>query len=283
MQNVYCEPFCIERGYTFDIHQVSYGASDPYSCFMHFHEVHEFILFDDIEGKYFYNQGETTLRDNDIVFTPALEAHDFEVSEKPKSWHVIQVLPEFLQSQGLEDCESMFNQGLHLRLSSEQLNNVRQQVKWLKESYQQDPISAKSQTLLKLLILWIAEHATPVKAPTLNSLRRASGYEKLMPIINEFKKESAIELTMVEAASRCHMSPSHFSRQFKKVFRYSFSEYSLRHKLYISARLLSMRSASITDISYNLNFSSPSHFIAQFKRQFGSTPLQYQKELLERH
>lgn len=282
MRNVYCEPFCIERGYAFDIQHVSYKENQPYSCFMHFHQVHEFIIFDDIQGEYFFNQGQSVLQNNDIVFTPALEAHDFELKNKAKSWHVIQVLPEFFQNEGLTQCESLFSQGMHLRLPENEMVNIKQQIKWLLISAQEDPVGEIGRTLLKLLILWIAEHAESVKSSNRLTLQQSTNMKKLMPIINEFRHDSVVDLSMVQAANCCHMSPSHFSRQFKKVFRYSFTEYLLRHKLYLAARLLGVGEESITEISYNLNFSSPSHFIAQFKRQFGNTPLQYQKAILNR-
>lgn len=282
MQSVYCEPYCIESGNPFEIHRVSYQTDEPYSCLMHFHEVHEFIIFDEIDGSYYNNQGQSKLQQNDIVFTPALEVHDFDVTAHAKSWHIVQLMPEYFQKEGLMECESIFQQGLHLRLPKEQTENIRQQVKWLMESYQQDPLSDKSLTLLKLLVLWIAEHAKPVVATNVVSINHSANIRKLMPVLEAFRQDAAVELTMVEAANLCHISPSHFSRQFKKVFRSSFSEYALRHKLYVAARQLSMRNRTVTDISYDLNFSSPSHFIAQFKRQFGTTPLQFQKDVIAR-
>lgn len=282
MKQVYCEPFCIEKGYQFEIHKVSYGEKDAYSCFMHFHEVHEFIIFEQINGQFFYSQGESQLVDNDIVFTPALETHDFELSESAKSWYILQVLPEFFQQPELVQYATCFQQGSHLRLSAEHIEQVQQQAQWLYDCYQEDPVSGKSETLLKLLIIWIAEHAKPVVESNVLPIAATLGYEKLQPVINKFRYETVVELTLVQAAELCHLSPSYFSRLFKKVFRYSFSEYLLRHKLYSAARLLSRANSSVTEISYDLNFSSPSHFIAQFKRLFGETPLQYQKQVQKR-
>lgn len=282
MRNVYCEPFCIERGHQFEIHQVSYQKNDPYSCFMHFHEAHEFIIFDQIEGSYFYNLGEAQLQNNDIIFTPALEAHDFELSENAKSWHIVQILPEYFESADLVACENFFKHGMHLRIAEKEREEVQQLIQWLLASYQKDPLSQKSLTLLKLLVLWLAEHSQPVQKQAVATVNESAGYKKLLPVINHFRQNKQVDLTMVDAASLCFMSASHFSRQFKKVFRHSYSEYLLRHKLYQAARLLSTGNGSITQISYDLNFSSPSHFIAQFKKQFDSTPLQYQKSLLDK-
>lgn len=280
--NVYCEPFCIQKGFQFEIHQVSYQQDDGYSCFMHFHEVHELIIFDEIDGSYFYSQGESKLIDNDIVFTPGLETHDFELTNKPKSWTIIQFLPEFLNQVGLEKEASFLQQGMHLRLTIEELKNVKQQVSWLKDSYEQNPHSSKSLTLLRLLIIWLVEHAKPVMPPHTQPITLTKGYDRLAPVINLFRHQTFVELNLVEAAELCHISTSYFSRLFKSVFRCNFSEYTVRHKLYSSARMLSQQNMSITDISYELHFSNPSHFIALFKKQFGITPKKYRSELQSR-
>ncbi|MGJ8694490.1 MAG: helix-turn-helix transcriptional regulator [Thalassotalea sp.] len=277
--NVYCEPFCIQQGFQFEIHHVNYNEEDGYSCFMHFHEVHELIIFDEIEGSYFYSQGESELVNNDIVFTPGLETHDFELSDKKKSWTIIQFLPEFLNQSGLEKEASFLQQGMQLRLSVEQLEIVKHQVQWLKASYEQNPHSTKSLTLLKLLLIWLVEYAKPVMPPHTQPITLTKGYDRLEPVINLFRHQTYVELNLVEAAKLCHISTSYFSRLFKSVFRCNFSEYTVRHKLYSAARLLSQQSMSITDISYELNFANPSHFIALFKKQFAITPKKYRSQL----
>ncbi|WP_111977323.1 AraC family transcriptional regulator [Algibacillus agarilyticus] len=280
---VYCEPFCIEKGYNFEIHHVSYAESDPYSCFMHFHEVHEIIVFDEIEGSYFYSQGESQLIDNDIVFTPTLETHDFELSDKKKSWYIVQFLPDFFKQNGLEKEASFFLQGMHLRLPAKHLLEVKQQVEWLKKSYDENPHSLKSNTLLKLLLIWLADYAEPVKPPHTQPIALTQSYERLSPVIELFKHQQSVDLSLSQVAEMCHLSPSYFSRLFKSIFRCNYSEYVIRHKLYSAARLLSQSGFSITDISFELHFSSPSHFISLFKKQFGVTPKKYKTELQTRN
>lgn len=281
--NTYCEPFCIKEGYDFEAHYVSYEESDPYSCFMHFHEVHELIVFEEIEGKFFYHQGESELHDNDLVFTPALETHDFECSDRKKSWFIVQFLPSFLEEQGLSAAESFFKYGMHLRLEPEYKTQIRTVVGWLEESYRQDPFSEKSVSLLRLLLSWLAEVAKPVKSPHTDTLLKPNNDARLEPILDLFRRNASVDLSLNEAAALCHLSPSYFSRLFKSVFRYNYSEYGIRHRLYSAARLLSQGGSTVTDVSYELNFSSPSHFIALFKKQFGVTPKKYVKGFTERN
>lgn len=278
-KSVYCEPFCIEKGRNFEVHRVEYAENDPYHCFMHFHEVHEFIIFEQIEGQYFYSQGESELKDFDIVFTPALETHNFNCSNRQKSWFIVQFMPHVLNGEEMAKANAFFQHGLHLRLPESRLSEIQQQVTWLLESYQQDPFSARSLVLLRLLILTIGEYAKPALGNTSQPITHSPLYEKMLPVINKFRSQPSMELSLNEAASMCHLSPSHFSRMFKQIFRANFSEYALRHKLYSAARLLSQSTLSITQISYELNFSSPSHFIAQFKKQFSITPRQFRASM----
>ncbi|BFM20263.1 helix-turn-helix transcriptional regulator [Gilvimarinus japonicus] len=278
--NIYCEPFCIRQGQNFEVHHVVYNHGDPYSCFMHFHEVHELIVFEEIEGSFFYNQGESALNDYDLVFTPALETHDFELTERPKSWHIVQFLPSVLEDPKLAGAADFFRYGMHMRLPAERKAQVAQATHWLLQAYGENPFSEKSQLLLGLLLTCVAECATPVQSPHTQPLQRAAGFERLTPIINLFRHKRSVELSLKEAAELCHLSPSYFSRLFKSVFRYSYSEYGIRHRLYSAARLLVQSELSITDIAYELGFSSPSHFISLFKKQFGVTPKKYHDQVV---
>ncbi|KMT63830.1 helix-turn-helix transcriptional regulator [Catenovulum maritimum] len=281
-KKVYCEPFTIEKGYNFEVHRVNYAENDDYSCFMHFHQVHEIIIFDQVDGVYFYSQGQSKLQDNDIVFTPSLETHDFELTPAEKSWHIIQFLPEFLEQQGLLEVADCFQHGMHLRLSDEHITDIKTQVRWLVAAYQQNPHSDKSLTLLKLLLIWISENAISVATESNQAVKNHSSYLRLKPVIDLFRHQACVDMNLDQAAGLCHLSPAYFSRMFKSVFRCNYSEYANQHKIYSAARMLSQTNLSITDISFELNFSSPSHFIALFKKQFGMTPKKYKTEIESR-
>jgi AraC-like DNA-binding protein len=246
---------------------------------MHFHEVHEFIMFESITGQYFYSQGESGLEDNDIVFIPALETHDFDCADGEKSWYIIQFLPELFEHEDFADVRGIFTQALHLRLEPEHIKVVQQQLAWLNECYQRDPHSPLSLSLLKTLVLWVAEFSNPVGHNENKPITKSPGFKKLQPIIDLFRHNPSVDLSLNQAAEKCYLSPAYFSRLFKSVFRCNYSEYNLKHKLYSAARMISQTDKSITEISYELHFSSPSHFIAQFKKQFSVTPKKYRSEV----
>lgn len=277
---IYCEPLSIEKQHLFDIRHVCYDIDEAYSCFLHFHEVHELIIFDQIEGDYIDSHGSRELCENDIVFTPALETHNYELTSRAKSWYIIQFLPETLELDQFKGIKALFNQSMHLRLDMENSKIVRQQVAWLMTLFARQPNSVTTSTLLNLILLWIADNKDKqVQNSNVQSMVKAQGFQKLEPVINVFRYDKFVNLSIADAAKKCHMSVSHFSRVFKLVFRCTFSAYMLQHKLHYAARLLGQSELNVTQISYDLSFSSPSHFIAQFKREYAITPHQYRHQL----
>ncbi|WP_086932632.1 AraC family transcriptional regulator [Agarilytica rhodophyticola] len=272
---VYCEPFCIKDGYDFEIHHVMYGEHDNYSCFTHFHEVHELIFFEKVEGTFYYHQGQSSLQDYDIVFTPAMETHDFSLKSKEKSWFIVQFSSKILESEGLKNGASIFQTGTHFRLDKKYIAQLQQIIKWSHESFVESPFSHKSLALLKLAIIILTEHSQPLKAHQVHIQNKNSNFDKIYPVVNLFRTQQVVDISLQQAADLCNLSASYFSRLFKNVFRQPFSEYIIHHKLYNAARILSQENTSITEISYSLNFSSPSHFITLFKKKFGQTPKKY--------
>ena len=80
-----------------------------------------------------------------------------------------------------------------------------------------------------------------------------------------------------ELAAGYNMSAAHFTNQFKKITGLSPLEYITHQKLLVARDLL--RTKSVTETAYDLNYENLSHFIALFKRKFGMTPKQYQLSL----
>lgn len=276
---IYCEPFTIKDGYDFEIHHVSYLQHDAYSCFMHFHQVHEFIFFERIDGTYFYHQGESKLSDYEAVFTPAMETHDFELNPRSKSWYIVQFMPEQLNDPALKEFTELLKSGMHLSFCVEIQQRLHCLLAWMLSEYNQNPKSKTCKQLFNSLITLVCEYGKN-GAATLNKPRSGlASFKKLTPIIEQLKTHNGINVSLEQAADMCHLSPSYFSRVFKKHFRVPYSDYLIQHKLYNAARLLGQTDISVTDIAYDLGFSSPSYFIKQFKFHFKVTPLQYRQQL----
>ncbi|MCL1143184.1 AraC family transcriptional regulator [Shewanella gaetbuli] len=275
----YCEPYCLKDGCDFEIHYVSHLHHDSYTCFLHFHQVHEFIFFEQIDGSYFYHQGESLLADFEAVFTPSMESHNFVLNPRPKSWYIVQFMPELLNDPSINQFTEILKTGLHLQFSTEVQQKIHQLLGWLLTEFNQNPQSHTCKQLFNSLVTVVCEYGKSSLTSKQTPLNVSNSYQKLAPLMAKLTQPTAINLSLEEAAKLCHLSPSYFSRVFKNHFRVAYSDYMIRHKLYNAARLLGQTTTSVTDISYELGFSSSSYFIKQFKQHFNVTPHQYRKQL----
>ena len=89
--------------------------------------------------------------------------------------------------------------------------------------------------------------------------------------------ENLDSVTEREAAEFVHMSYSYFSRSFKSVMGKNFAKFLNEIKIDAAKRLLLTTNKTITEISMETGFSSSSHFISNFSKSVGITPLAYRK------
>lgn len=106
---------------------------------------------------------------------------------------------------------------------------------------------------------------------TTNDLR----VEKVLKYINENLDS---DLSIFILANNHHISESHFKRWFKKEIGITPMDYIQRQKIeYAKQQLAYQEELSITDIAFQLNFSSSQYFSTVFRKYAGMTPLEYRK------
>lgn len=74
------------------------------------------------------------------------------------------------------------------------------------------------------------------------------------------------------------LSPNRFINQFKAYTGYSPMDYLNREKLQRAKQLLGDPGRSITEIAFELDFSSTQYFATMFKKYTGMTPTQFRRE-----
>jgi AraC-like DNA-binding protein len=78
--------------------------------------------------------------------------------------------------------------------------------------------------------------------------------------------------TLAEVA---HLSPAHFSREFRRVFGETPHQYLLTRRLERAAELLRNTDHSVTDICFDVGLASVGSFTTSFRRAYGMTPTEY--------
>lgn len=84
-------------------------------------------------------------------------------------------------------------------------------------------------------------------------------------------------LTLLEVAARVHMTPTYFSRKFKRVAGIGYKEYLNHVRLREAARLLLETDLSVTEIALACGFSDGNYFGDLFKKEKGISPRMYRK------
>ena len=82
-------------------------------------------------------------------------------------------------------------------------------------------------------------------------------------------------LTVADLAAAAHLSPAHFSREFKRTFGESPHQYLLTRRLERAAALLRTSDWAITDICFAVGTTSVGSFTTSFRRMYGRSPLSY--------
>lgn len=73
-------------------------------------------------------------------------------------------------------------------------------------------------------------------------------------------------------AEIAHLSPYHFHRAFRNLFRETPAQYVTRRRLETARHLLRTTALSVLDISLTVGFQTPEAFSTLFRRRTGQPP-----------
>jgi AraC-like DNA-binding protein len=82
-------------------------------------------------------------------------------------------------------------------------------------------------------------------------------------------------LDVPELARAAHLSPAHFSREFRRAFGETPHQYLLTRRLERAAELLRNTDHSVADICFDVGLTSIGSFTTSFGRSFGVSPTAY--------
>ncbi len=91
------------------------------------------------------------------------------------------------------------------------------------------------------------------------------------------------EISLDEISSIVNLSPSYFSKYFKKVTQTSFSEYLANLRLEKAIRDMLDNNTSVSAAALKNGFANVKSFITQCKKVYNCTPAQYKKKITEKN
>lgn len=92
--------------------------------------------------------------------------------------------------------------------------------------------------------------------------------------VNYINKNISKKITIKDLSEKCGLSADYLSHLFKSEIGENLSSYILRTKLELSKALL-LEGLDNSQIADTLGFSSQSHFISVFRKQYAITPKQF--------
>ena len=116
---------------------------------------------------------------------------------------------------------------------------------------------------------FIQSLAQETKGDTANALETAVSY---------IDQHLAEELSVRDLAAASYISADHLTRLFKKKYGMTVSEYIQDKRIRLAGELLKQGDATISMVANTVGYGNYSYFTEQFKRHFGVTPREYQKQ-----
>lgn len=267
-----CEPIALDPASSVRVEQVVRPAdSAPPSPFPHFHEPAELIWFQRASGEVTTESGVHPISDGTLLFLPSMTTHDFRLHAGATSWVLVHLDP----SLGLADppwAPSNLSVPQVCCPQGRERERLAMAFEWLVALAARPERAADLLALTRLLL-----RELPPPAPAAHASGADLALHRLRPALDLVAEAAERAVTLEDAAARCHLSPSYFSRAFSRQFGVGFSDYARQYRLRVAARSLTTGGLRISEIAYRSGFLTPSHFSSAFQKRFGLSPTQFRK------
>lgn len=229
----------------------------------------------------------------DLVLVPAGEVHLIHsLSQNGGSYYVLRFLPELIYSK--TSCSYLESQYLlpFLAQHSHQEQVISKEdtansgiAFWIEEIFREDQEKKYGCELairnhIGSIFLWILRywHEKGISLSSQSFVNEELA-RQLAPAFSYVREQFDTPVTASEAAKRCGMSYSYFSRSFNHVLHMNFREYVTHIRLTEAEKCLVSTSTPITDLAASCGFGSTSYFIKLFQQHKNMSPGQFRKSM----
>lgn len=157
----------------------------------------------------------------------------------------------------------------HVVLTSSDIAVLRRSFNLLSSMDEHD---IKTAVLTLSSFLFNLKYMTPVKHGTKDDLS-----ENIQKVILYISQNLVAKISLEKLAEISGFSLSHFKTKFKEETGMPPAEYITLQKIKYAKKLLETTDMSVTELAYELGFSSSNYFSSVFKKILNITPQQYKK------
>lgn len=272
-----CEPVGLPIGMTALVARVDMPTgSPPPARLLHFHDVAEIVLFGDTHGRLFCEGESFTILPSSVVFVPSMCYHDYLFDDGAKHWTLIQVEPYLVEQLARQGDSGALSRPLCVEPDSATAGRLHMLAGWLEESVRANAADPLIDRIIGLILGALVRLPIRSGEPIADARSHLS---RFLPVVERLRQAPGVRLTLGQAATLCHVSPAYFSRRFASVFGCGFADYVTSYRLHVASRRIATTTTPLSEIGYDLGFSSHSHFTARFRERFGIAPRDYRKRV----
>lgn len=251
----------------------------------HLHDWHEIVYIYSGRGTFFIDQTFALAEPGDMLLIPGNTIHrSFPDSADPKLSTALFFSGTLVHGSTLGDtfsymrCFELAKRQRRYKLSTSMAE--REQIEALIESIHSEHMDKvqgyRHASLLQLQLLLLLINRMMSKAEQFQAATSIAPrwMTNILAYIDENLEE---QLGLAQLAARAAVTPSHFSRLFKKLTGLNVTEYVTTKRIIRAKELLAGTDAQIAEIAQQCGFESLPHFHRMFKKMTGLTPARYKK------
>lgn len=239
----------------------------------HFHIMYEVMWFRSASGTFAINNQNFQIKNNTLVYVPALFIHDMRLSQSEHHKRfLLQFEEEWLEKLDISLKPEMRLKSLVAHLEPDDADRLDTLLSWAYDYKTKDELLHN--TLLKSFILFLI-HKYKANEYIDTQVIAHTHAQTLISLVQKLDRQRDYSMSVSEAADSCSWSNSYFSRTFKATFGITFKEFILNRKLSLSVHLLTTTDLKISDVAYHAGFTDSAYFCSRFRSVLGISPKRF--------
>ena len=251
----------------------------------HYHPDYELFYIIKSKGKRFVGDNIENFYQGDMVFMgpdlPHVWKNDEEYYKNPKrnAEAIVMQFKEDAFGEGFFNLPEMQSVRAFFKLSKRGLkisgDTHKKIARELKIITKLSGVERFTSLLNILNILANSSDLTPLTTESFEKIYYDTGSDKINQVFEYVTNEFRNDIQLIDVAKVANISKTAFCRYFKTRAVKTFFEYLTDVRINYAGKLLIEDQMSISEISYECGFNSPSYFNKQFKKLKTLTPKEY--------
>lgn len=260
--------------------RIYYGGSglDKLRYPLHWHHSLEFdlVLEGCIRGK--VGRENVEIHRGEIFFVNSGELHETDASTGGPMRSVTVLLSDDLLREYCPELDSFY---FRIETGSPQQKALAELIIACGDIYQKKEkfYELELAVLLRRICLLLLRECRRKKEKKENGSRESEAVGRIKQAITYMEQNYDSSVTIERMGEVMGMTPSYFSRFFRRSTGQNFHSYLMRIRVCHARKELEESSATVTEIAFDCGFPNVKSFIENFKKEYGVTPAKYRMDV----